>query len=299
MYSFYSFFEFVDYLKWHQPLLSYLKQNSIKGTLILAEEGINGTIAGTLGSLDKAIHFIESNLGTDSLETKRAYYKEQPFLRARVRVKEEIVTMGIRGLEVTNDSGEHLEPKQWNQLLSNPEVLVLDVRNRYETKIGTFKNAVNLNINTFRQYPEQVEQHIRGQKQKPVAMFCTGGIRCEKSTAYLKRKGFSKLYQLRGGILNYIKHIPEKESLWQGECFVFDDRVSVKHDLSKGIYSQCFACRHPVSPEGLRHPYYVEGISCSHCYQQQSDRNRQRCKERQKQILLARQRGKTHLGCYS
>ena len=219
-----------------------------------------------------------------------------PFHRAKVKLKKEIVTLGVEGLDPRKVCGTYVKPKDWNRLISDPDVLLIDTRNDYEIAIGTFKNAVNPNTETFREFPEYVARKLDKSRHKKVAMFCTGGIRCEKSTAYLKEEGFDEVYHLEGGILKYLEEVPEAESLWQGECFVFDSRVAVNHDLQKGRYDQCFACRMPILEEDKLNPKYQKGVSCPHCFHKNSDHQRRRFTEREKQSRLALNRGEAHIG---
>ena len=204
--------------------------------------------------------------------------------------------MGVEGIDPNQICGTYVKPKEWNALISDPDVLLVDTRNHYETAIGSFENAVDPKTETFREFPDYVKKNLDKTKHKKVAMFCTGGIRCEKSTAYLKTQGFENVYHLEGGILKYLEEIPEEESLWKGECFVFDDRVAVDHKLTKGAYEQCFACRMPLSENDINKPEYEQGISCHHCIKSYSDERKKGFQERQKQIQLAKQRGESHLG---
>ena len=290
--TFYHFFDFVDCRQRCQSLLRSLQKHHVKGTLIIACEGINGSIAGLEKDIDKVIDDLCEQLAI-TLECRRSYCQQMPFLRTKVKVKQEIVTMGVP-IAIEN-TGIYVEPQQWNELLRNPEVLVIDTRNQYEIEIGTFENAINPKTDCFRQFPHYAEQ-LRGQERKKIAMFCTGGIRCEKSTAYLKQQGFQQIYHLRGGILNYLQSVTEEDSLWRGECFVFDERVALNQHLQQDRYKQCFACRYPLTAEEMEHPHYRRGESCPRCYGQLSERQKQRFKERQKQIKLAEQQGRCHLG---
>ncbi|MCE3233297.1 MAG: hypothetical protein K0R98_1554 [Rickettsiaceae bacterium] len=239
----YHFATLADFEKLQKPLLKKMKELNVKGTLLLAAEGINGTISGTREGIDAILTFIRSDTRLANITTKESFHDEMPFQRSKVKLKKEIVTMGVEGIDPKHIVGTYVKPKDWNVLISDPDVIVVDTRNDYEVSIGTFKNAIDPKTETFREFPKYVEENLAEYKNKKVAMFCTGGIRCEKSTAYLKQNGFNEVYHLEGGILKYLEEVPEAESLWQGECFVFDDRVAVKHGLEKGQYDQCYACR--------------------------------------------------------
>jgi len=296
----YKFVSLPDFRDLQAPVLEACKTHHIKGTLLLAEEGINGTIAGHADD----IHNILDYLRTDSLfkgrfadlEHKESYADEHPFYRMKVKLKKEIVTLGVPGVSPTKKVGTYVKPEDWNALISDPDVVLIDTRNDYEVDIGTFKGAIDPKTTTFREFPEYVAQHFDKTKHKKVAMFCTGGIRCEKASSYMLDQGFDEVYHLQGGILKYLETIPEAESLWQGECFVFDQRVAVKHNLEVGEFDQCYACRHPLSPDEMKSDKYEPGISCPHCYDKVSADKRARLKERQKQVQLAKQRGKSHIG---
>lgn len=292
----YKFVTLDDYQAIQAPLLDVMLKHDVRGTLLLAQEGINGTIAGSRSGIDAVLTWLKSDPRLANIGYKESFDAEQPFLRTKVKLKKEIVTMGVEGLDPNKVVGTYVKPQDWNALISDPEVLVVDTRNDYEISIGTFKNAVNPNTETFREFPQYVEENLDKNKHKKVAMFCTGGIRCEKSTAYLKEQGFDEVYHLEGGILKYLEEVPEEETLWQGECFVFDGRVAVNHKLEKGNYDQCNACRLPITEQDKQDPRYVAGVSCPQCFDKQSDKQKQRFQEREKQIQLAQTRGETHLG---
>ncbi|VAW89879.1 Rhodanese domain protein UPF0176 [hydrothermal vent metagenome] len=292
----YHFVILEDYEQLRQPLLDVLLKNNIKGTLLLAREGINGTVAGSQASIDALFEWFKLDSRLVEVRHKVSYEEVVPFNRTRVKLKKEIVTMGVEGIDPTHVVGTYVKPEDWNALISDPDVTLIDTRNGYEVGIGTFKHAVNPNTETFRQFPTYVKEKMDPAKQKKVAMFCTGGIRCEKSTAYLKEQGFDEVYHLQGGILKYLETVSEEESLWEGECFVFDQRVSVTHALEKGQYDQCHACRLPITEEDKKSEQYVQGVSCHHCYDKTTDAQRERFREREKQIQLARARGKKHIG---
>jgi UPF0176 protein len=230
------------------------------------------------------------------MEYKESFAAEHPFLRTKVKLKKEIVTMGVEDLDPNANRGTYLEAEEWNRVIADPETLVIDTRNDYEYEVGTFQGAVNPNTKAFREFPEYVKQHLDPAKHKKVAMFCTGGIRCEKSTAYLREQGFEEVYHLKGGILKYLEETPPEASLWRGECFVFDERVTVDQQLKPGGYDQCHACRRPISEDDKASPLYQKGVSCPRCYHESSAEQKARFAERQKQIELARQRGTRHLG---
>lgn len=292
----YHFVALEDYAELRKPLLDTLLDNNVRGTLLLASEGINGTVAGSRESVDKLLAWLKADTRFADLRHKESYEDKVPFYRTRVKLKKEIVTMGVQGIDPKRIVGTYVKPEDWNALISDPEVAVIDTRNEYEVSIGTFKNAIDPKTETFRQFPEFVDRNIEPEKHKKVAMFCTGGIRCEKSTAYLKQQGFDEVYHLQGGILNYLEKIPQEESLWQGECFVFDNRVSVDHNLEKGSYDQCHACRLPITAEDRKSDRYVKGVSCPNCFDGLTETRRQRFTEREKQVQLARLRGESHIG---
>jgi len=227
---------------------------------------------------------------------KESYVDAQPFNRTKVKLKKEIVTMGVEDIDPNDIVGTYVKPKNWNALITDPDVLLVDTRNDYEVAIGTFKGALNPNTETFREFPDYVKDNLDKAKHKKVAMFCTGGIRCEKSTAYLKQQGFDEVYHLEGGILKYLEDVPQDETQWEGECFVFDNRVSVDHDLDKGQYDQCYGCRMPITEGDKQHVHYQQGISCHHCFDKTDDEQKARYIERQHQIELAKKRGEEHIG---
>jgi len=292
----YHFVRLDDYQSLQQPLLDVMLENRVKGTLLLANEGINGTIAGERAGIDAVLKWLKFDPRLKDLNHKESYDDTYPFYRSKVKLKKEIVTMGVEGIDPNRKVGTHVAASEWNALIADPEVLLIDTRNDYEVEIGSFQNAVNPNTNSFREFPEYVEKHLDPERHKKIAMYCTGGIRCEKSTAYLKEKGFDEVYHLQGGILKYLEEVPQEESLWQGECFVFDNRVAVNHALEKGDYDQCHACRLPITEEDKQSEYYEKGVSCPRCYDKLSEAQKTAFKERQKQIELAASRGEEHLG---
>lgn len=277
-------------------LLNIMLENDVRGTLLLAKEGINGTIAGSRQSVDIVLNWLKKDARFSDIVTKESFDTEIPFNRTKVKLKKEIVTMGVEDIDPQKIVGTYVKPQDWNALISDPDVLLVDTRNDYEVKIGTFKNALNPETETFRQFPEYVDKNLDSNKHKKVAMFCTGGIRCEKSTAFLKEKGFEEVYHLEGGILKYLEEVPEKETMWEGECFVFDNRVAVNHKLEKGQYDQCNACRMPVTEAEKQNEHFIEGVSCLHCYEKKTDTQKARFAEREHQVKLARKRGEQHIG---
>jgi UPF0176 protein len=281
-----------------QTLLARCKDWGLKGTILIASEGINGTIAGDADAIDACIAHIRTLPGCAALDVKYSQSLAMPFYRMKVMVKPEIVTMGVPGINPSENAGTYVAPQDWNALISAPDTVVIDTRNDYEVGIGRFHGALDPKTPTFREFPEWFRANrddVMTGKTK-VAMYCTGGIRCEKSTAFLKSEGVDNVYHLQGGILRYLETIPADESLWEGECFVFDQRVSVGHGLSQGSYGRCHACRDPLSPEEMQSPLYEEGVSCPHCHDSRNDGRRARYIERQKQMVLAKKRGKAHVG---
>lgn len=292
----YQFIHLDDFEEFRLPLRDFMEDLKIKGTLLLASEGLNGTIAGTQSAIEKLIEFLEVNGRFNNLEIKFSYSEKLPFRRLKVKLKKEIVTLGVKHINPLNSVGTYVSPQDWNELISDPEVVLIDTRNDYEHKIGSFKGAINPNTKTFREFPSYVKKNLEQYRDKKIAMFCTGGIRCEKSTAYLKSQGFESVYHLHGGILKYLEETNKVKSLWNGECFVFDERVAVKHNLKQGKYDQCHACRYPITNFDKAHKHYEKGISCPNCYGTRSAKQIDRYKERQKQIELAKIRGEEHIG---
>jgi len=280
----YRFTLLENFEKMRKPLLAVMLENEVRGTLLLAREGINGTVAGTPAGIRNLLAYLRSDSRLKDLTYKVSYHEETPFYRSRVKLKREIVTMGVEGIDPRRSVGAYVKPEDWNALISDPEVTLIDTRNLYETRIGSFQGAVIPPIETFREFPDYVMANFTAEKHKKVAMFCTGGIRCEKSTAYLKALGFEEVYHLEGGILNYLEKIPEEESLWRGDCFVFDNRVSVDHSLQKGAYEQCFACRNPLSPQDMESEKYIPGVSCPYCAERSTEKQKQRFRERWRQL---------------
>ena len=292
----YKFTRLDDFESIQLPLKTYLDSLSIRGTLLLAREGINGTISGSKGNLEKVLNYLQSDSRFMGLEFKYSYSNKAPFKRLKIKLKKEIVTMGLAQIDPTHSVGTYVKPKDWNELINDPDVVLIDTRNNYEYEIGSFKGAINPNTETFREFPNFTENSLEKYRNKKIAMFCTGGIRCEKSTAYLKSKGYENVFHLQGGILKYLEDVGENESLWEGECFVFDDRVAVKHNLEQGRYDQCYACRFPITKEDTMHPHYEKGASCPRCFGTKNSNQMNRYREREKQVQLAKKRGEEHIG---
>ncbi len=269
-------------------LIELASSNKVKGTLLLAKEGINGTICGPKEGVQLMILMIKQFTLSASLEIKLSWSKTQIFRRLKIKEKGEIVTMGINGIDPLQVVGTYVDAHKWNVLIEDEKTLVIDTRNKYEIAIGSFKGSINPETDTFREFPEWVHQKliplIEEKKPKNIAMFCTGGIRCEKATSYLKNKGIKGVHHLKGGILRYLEHIKEEDSLWEGECFVFDRRVALNHQLHPGIHKACYACGLPLKPEDLSKKSYIRGIQCHQCVDKFSDRDRARFAERQRQL---------------
>lgn len=278
-----------------QPLLDLCRANEIRGTLLLAREGVNGTVAGSERAVGALLAHLRAIAGFADLEVKLSSAEKMPFHRMKVRLKKEIVTMGVDNLDP--QAGTYVEAADWNALVSRPDVLMIDTRNDYEVAIGSFAGALDPKTKSFREFPAWAENHRHEIAGRKLAMFCTGGIRCEKATAYMKSLGFGEVYHLKGGVLRYLEEVPVDESLWQGECFVFDERVSVKHGLKEGEARLCRGCRHPLTLQDLDSSHYREGVSCPHCHGGRSDADRARYAERQRQVELAKKRGgQPHIG---
>jgi UPF0176 protein len=292
----YKFARLPDFRELRPRLLELCQRHDIKGTLLLAEEGINGTIAGSRAGIGAVLGRLRADPRLADLEYKESFASEPPFLRMKVKLRREIVTMGVPDIDPRFAVGHYVRPEDWNALISDPGVLLIDTRNHYETAIGTFRNAVIPRTHNFREFPGYVARHLDPAKHKKIAMFCTGGIRCEKASSYLLSRGFAEVYHLKGGILKYLETVPRDESLWQGECFVFDQRVAVNHGLEEGTHEQCHACRHPLSAQDRESPRYRPGVSCPHCAGARSETQTAGAAERYKQVQLARQRRQRHLG---
>jgi UPF0176 protein len=295
--AFYRFARIEDPSDLRQRLRAFAEREGLRGTIIVAGEGVNGTVAGSRAALDGLFALIRAEPGLEDVDIKFSAATGMPFHRMKVRLKKEIVTMGIADLDADREAGVHVAPADWNALVSDPDVVLVDTRNRYETAIGTFRNAVDPGTDSFRQFPEWAERNLDTLRGRRVAMFCTGGIRCEKASAYLKRVGVEEVFHLKGGILKYLEEVPENDSLWDGECFVFDERVGVGHGLEHGEATLCRACRHPLTAAERTSELFEEGVSCPHCQESRSDADRARYAERQRQVELARRRGTgPHIG---
>jgi len=292
----YHFTRLADYEQLKAPLQDMCDLLEVKGTLLLAYEGINGTVAGTDKAIAALLDFLRSDPRLTQLEHKESRAEDMPFYRMKVRLKREIVTMGVDGVDPNEVVGTYVDPKDWNALITDPDVVLIDTRNDYEVEIGTFKGALNPDTQTFREFPQWVEDNRKNLKKPKVAMFCTGGIRCEKASSFMKQNGFDDVYHLKGGILKYLETQPKEESLWEGDCFVFDQRVAVKHGLEESDYDQCYACRYPITEADKQSPLYVKGVACHRCHDKMSEEQRSRFAERQKQIALAKERGEIHIG---
>lgn len=294
--TFYKFIKLDQLEALQNKLKTFCEAHDIIGTILLAEEGINSTIAGEKETIDQFFQLLKDDERLTDIEPKLTEADEIPFLRLKVKIKPEIVTMGVEEIEPTMTTGKHIDPEVWNEIICEPDVLVIDTRNEYEYKVGTFQSAISPHTDSFRQFPEFVAKNLDPKKHKKIAMFCTGGIRCEKASAYLVEKGFEEVYQLNGGILNYLETISSEKSLWEGECFVFDQRVAVTEDLEAGNYELCYACSQPLSPEDRQSEKYEPGISCPYCYDYLTEKQRDRCTERRRQQELAKQRNQKHVG---
>ncbi|MBF7729453.1 oxygen-dependent tRNA uridine(34) hydroxylase TrhO [Pseudomonas sp. N040] len=290
----YKFVTLADYVALREPLLQVMLDNGIKGTLLLAEEGINGTVSGSRAAIDALFDWFRRDPRLADVDHKESTCEEQPFYRTKVKLKKEIVTLGVPGVNPNLQVGTYVEPRDWNALVDDPEVLLIDTRNDYEVAIGTFAGAIDPKTASFREFPDYIKAHFDPQKHKKVAMFCTGGIRCEKASSYMLGQGFAEVFHLKGGILKYLEEVPQEQTRWHGDCFVFDNRVTVRHDLSEGDFDQCHACRTPISAADRLSMHYVAGISCPHCWNSLSEKTRAGARERQKQIELAKARNQPH-----
>lgn len=284
--AFYKFVALPDYASLQQPLIDVCKAQDVKGTILLAKEGINGTIAGTSDDLQSVLDFIKSDERLANIDLKLSSANKPPFEKLKVRLKKEIVTIGLPEVSPAKTVGTYVSPQEWNQVIADPDVTVIDTRNDYEVGMGSFHKAQNPKTESFREFPQYAKENLDPTKQKKVAMFCTGGIRCEKASSYLLSQGFEEVYHLKGGILKYLEDIPKEDSLWKGECFVFDERVAIKHGLEPGSYLLCYACGHPVSVEEQQSPDYESEVSCPHCINEMDDAKRDRFRQRKRQRQL-------------
>ena len=296
----YKFFEIDNPLELQISLKKILKNHSIFGTILVGSEGINGTIAAKdKKNLSKALTYLKKIKGFKDLDIKFSDSQKNPFIRLKVKLKEEIVTIGDKSIDPSKSAGEYVNPEDWNSLLEEENILLIDTRNDYEYSIGTFKNSINPKTQKFRDFPKWLKNQdytTEDKNSKKVAMFCTGGIRCEKASSLMKNEGFKRVYHLKGGILKYFESVSKEKSLWNGECFVFDDRVSVKHDLSVGDYDMCHGCRMPITETDKASQKYIRGVSCPNCYDQTTEEQKSRYSSRQKQVELAKQRNQKHIG---
>jgi len=294
----YKFVEIDDLLSLQSNLYEICEKNNIMGTILIANEGINGTISGKTNEINQTISLLKSDKRFTNIEIKYSSTDKQPFHRMKVRLKKEIVTIGLPKINPNKKVGTYVKPDDWNDLISDPNVVVIDTRNKYETKIGSFQNALDPETSSFREFPDWVKKFKSSKENanKKIAMFCTGGIRCEKASSLMKEEGFEDVYHLQGGILKYLETIDKENSLWNGECFVFDQRVCLTDELEVGSYKMCFACRMPITHEEMQNEKYIEGISCIYCYDKTTKEKKERFGSRQKQILLAKERGEKHLG---
>ena len=297
LYKFTSIDEPLNFQKILKKRLSELK---IYGTILISNEGINGTISSdSKENLSLALSLIESLKGLRKLDLKFSQSIKKPFIRLKVKLKKEIVTIGDISINPNEIVGKHIEPKDWNKLINDKDTIIIDTRNQYECSIGTFKNSINPKTEKFSDFPGWLEDQgfsNEVKENKKIAMFCTGGIRCEKASSLMKREGFKNVFQLKGGILKYFENVPKNESLWRGECFVFDDRVSLNHDLSEGTYDMCHGCRMPITENEKKSDHYIKGVSCSSCFDKTSDKQKARYSSRQKQVEIAKKRNKRHIG---
>jgi UPF0176 protein len=294
--AFYKFVSLPDYRALRDSLQLRCDELDLLGSILLAEEGINGTVSGTDRQVNRLFASLRNDERLKDLHYKESRAKEQPFYRMKVRLKKEIVSLGVEGVDPTHAVGEYVSPQDWNTLISREEVRVVDTRNHYEYHLGTFRGAEDPNTASFRDFPEWVANNLDPQEDPEVAMFCTGGIRCEKATSYLLDQGFKRVYHLDGGILNYLETVDKEDSLWQGDCFVFDNRVTVDHDLAAGDFEVCPACRMPVTAEDRESPLFELHVSCPRCHHRLTEQKREGLLERARQIELATERGERHLG---
>ena len=296
----YKFSRVLDPLTFHNEIRIKFKELSIYGTILVGQEGINGTIsASSKEKLSLALNFIQSKKGFNDLDIKWSSSQKNPFVRLKVKLKKEIVTIGDETIDPTETVGEYVEPKDWNNLIDHQDTIIIDTRNNYEYSIGTFRDSLNPKTTKFREFPKWINKQkftAKDKKNKKIAMFCTGGIRCEKASSLMKKQGFENVYHLKGGILKYFETIAEDESRWEGECFVFDDRVSVKHDLSEGTYDMCHGCRMPITSEDKESQRYIRGVACPNCFDKTSEKQKSRYMSRQKQVDLAKKRNQKHIG---
>ena len=294
----YKFASLPDFREMRQPVRAVCREHRILGTLLLAEEGVNGTIAGTRAGIDAMLDYLRSYPQLATLEHKESYCEAMPFKRLKVKLKNELITLGDPTVDPRKVVGTYVDPKDWNALITDPDVILIDTRNDYEVAIGTFKGAIDPDTESFTEFPDYIKKNLDPKKHKKVAMFCTGGIRCEKASSYMLEHGFEEVYHLRGGILKYLEEVPDSDTTWEGECYVFDDRVSVNHSLEPGSYQMCHGCGRPIHEADLSSDKYELGVSCPACYDELTEEQRAGFRERQRQVLLARRRNQHHIGDY-
>lgn len=294
--AFYKFVELPDFAQLKPALLAYCDERQVKGTILLAQEGVNGTIAGLPDRVREVLAYLRRDARLANLIHKESFTNKAPFYRMKVRLKREIVTLGVPGVDPNKLAGTYVKPEEWNKLLDDPDVVFVDVRNDYEVSLGTFKGALDPKTKSFSELPGWVREQEPLRRKPKVAMFCTGGIRCEKSTAFMRAEGFADVFHLEGGILKYLETVPAEQSRWEGQCFVFDERVSVGQGLVPGNFELCRACRRPLSEQDRASPFYVRGVSCEACHDKTSDTKRSSLLERQKQMDIARKRNSLHIG---
>jgi UPF0176 protein len=286
----YKFVALEDFARLREPMLAAMKANAVKGTILLAKEGLNGTISGTRAGIDAFMATLKSDPRFADIDHKESHCAENPFYRSKVKLKKEIVTIGVDGINPNETVGTYVDPLDWNALITDPDILLIDTRNDYEVALGTFEGAIDPNTTTFGEFPAYVEKNLQTAKPKKVAMFCTGGIRCEKASSYMKGKGFDEVYHLKGGILKYLEVVPAAQSKWQGECFVFDHRIAVGLGLVPTTLEMCHGCRMPLGPDDKQSAEYENGVSCPKCYATLSEKSKSSARERQKQMDLAKKR---------
>ena len=294
----YKFFKVDDLVALQDQLYEICNKNNVMGTILIANEGVNGTISAKPREIEKTLISIQKDDRFSEIEIKYSSTNKQPFHKMRVRLKKEIVTIGLPEINPNKTVGTYVKPEEWNDIISDPDVILIDTRNKFEIKIGSFKNALDPRTTSFRDFPEWVKKFKQDKTNtnKKIAMYCTGGIRCEKASSLMKEEGFNEVYHLQGGILKYLEQVEKEKSLWEGECFVFDDRVCLTENLEVGSYKMCFACRMPITEDELNDDRYEEGISCLYCYDKTTKDKKDRFESRQKQIELSKLRGEKHIG---
>jgi UPF0176 protein len=296
--TFYKFFKVDDLVALQDQLYSICNKDNVMGTILIANEGVNGTISAKPREIEKTLISIQKDDRFSEIEIKYSSTNKQPFHKMRVRLKKEIVTIGLPKINPNKTVGTYVKPEEWNDIISDPDVILIDTRNKFEIKIGSFKNALDPRTTSFRDFPEWVKKFKQDKTNtnKKIAMYCTGGIRCEKASSLMKEEGFNEVYHLQGGILKYLEQVEKEKSLWEGECFVFDDRVCLTENLEVGSYKMCFACRMPITEDEINDDRYEEGISCLYCYDKTTEEKKERFESRQKQIELSKLRGEKHIG---